>query len=142
MRHDTHSVSLLVKPADEDETYRDFARINIADRGKITKGGICLISVGDKRAHVILRGNKRAGEITLDSAMRHRLGVKKEATTKFKIQQCGFFGELRWALSATDPAYRIAAKLGVLSFLLGILSLVFGLLAIPEWFWQMLGKLI
>jgi hypothetical protein len=116
---------LTVTDPPERDIYKDSVRINIHDRVGHTKGHVYKLFVGNRMARVFLRGTDQPGTITMDLETRDRLGVRLNEPILIKLQK-GFWivDELIWAWRASDPAYRIASKLGVLSFLLGVLSLV------------------
>jgi|SRR5579862_2814096 len=122
----THSVLLRVEQAQRAESYRDFARIHFNDRGGLKKGQVCLLSVNKKAAFVILRGSGNAGEIRLDLETRARLDLKLGQEATFKLTPMFVIGDFLWAWRASDPAYRIAARLGILSLVLGLIGLILG----------------
>jgi hypothetical protein len=67
----------------------------------------------------------------MDEASREKLGLERSAECVFQIRQVGFWGEILWVWGAINPAYRIAGRLGVLSFILGAFS-------IAPFAWQLL----
>lgn len=130
MRSTRFEVKLLVARADEGDVNRDLVRIHYDDRIGLKSGIICLISNKDSLSssskYFVLRGLPRGtpSTIQIDEGAREVLGVSLGRQAVFQIEEAGWWGALQWAWSATDPAYRIAAKLGVLSFGLGCLSVV------------------
>lgn len=120
------SISLRVREANEDEIYKDLARLHKKSRSGIESGAVCKITVNAKSKYLILRGVKNGaeGDFILDEPSRTALGVKTGEEYEFTISKAGWWGNLQWAWNASDPAYSIAAKLGILSFALGVISLI------------------
>jgi hypothetical protein len=127
-----HKVRLSVRSAEIDDVYKDIVRISEESRGPLKTGRVHKFATGSGTAHFILRGSSpsNVGKILMDEAARAKLKLEPSAECDFDIQEVGFWGELRWAWSATDPTYRVAGKLGVLSFVLGVISLILGFAAI------------
>lgn len=117
--------NLTVQKAQWDEAHSDIIRINIDHRGDFEKGRVCKITVNGKSEYVILRGTDEKNIITLDYDLRQRLLLKPNDSERFVLTR-GFWlcDEIKWAWSASDASYRIAARLGVVSFFLGAVSLV------------------
>jgi hypothetical protein len=127
--HAPHRVTLKAKSAREEDVYKDIVRITEKDRGDLKTGRIHKFKTSNATAYFILRGNGPSddGKILIDEAARNKLNLGPSAESDFVIQQVGFWGELRWVWSATDPSYRIAGRLGVLSLFLGVLALGLGI---------------
>ncbi len=127
-----------VVAAREADVYRDFARIHESarkdGRGRpMLEGTIARVRVhGGKRALVILRGDEEGKglvppRIRIDDATRQKLGLAKGITVSLELSKPRILGTWRWAWSATDPAYRVAARLAFISLVLGLLVGILGL---------------
>lgn len=129
-----HSVALVPRSADKDDVYKDIVRIPRSYRGDLRYGFVHKFRVGRESSYFILRGaaDKHDNVIMLDAESRKKLRLPSKVSdpVNFEITEANFWGELMWAWKATDPAYRVAAKLGVLSFFLGILSFALALLSL------------
>ena len=68
--------------------------------------------------------------IRLDDVTRGRLGVHTDMTYQFELREGGWIEQFRWAWNASDPAPRIAARLGILGLALGILGAVLGVISL------------
>jgi hypothetical protein len=141
----SHSVQLTVVMAAEDDIYKDLARVHRADRGDLPSGQIYRLCANGNRKRLIVRGlqgvdapNGAHGYIYLDEATRDALGVALESRYQFQITKVGWFGRLCWAWDASDPAYNVAARLGVISFFLGVLSFF----PVVAWCQAALGMLV
>ena len=147
MRSRWHKMHLTVEEAEDADFYKDIARINYSDRSNFGTGHIHQIAVGDRQAYFILRNLAQSskGRILLDRPSRQQLNVDVNRDYEFAISPVGWWGELCWAFRATEPGYRIAAQLGVLSFFLGVLSLVLAVLPLMTPFlgslWEQLSLL-
>lgn len=115
------------------DVYKDMARIpekhRRDEKGKpIPEGRICRVRVGKRGILVSLRGQEEHSNpaIHLDGKTRAALGVAVGEQVTFHFRQASWLGQFLWAWSATDPAYRIAARVGLLSVILGIVGLVLG----------------
>lgn len=124
---------LEVKVLSKDDVYKDIIRVPEKYRYDtkkrfIDEGSVCLIRVGSKNLYVIIRGDgvNEKPEIGVDERLRNRLGLcvgdKKEII--FERSKLLLWREFWWAWHASDPAYRISAKLGVLSVALGLVALL------------------
>ncbi len=128
---------LVVKEADRAEVYRDIARIPEVHRkdckGRtIPEGSVCKLSTSHKSAYVLLRGkgNETEAAIWLDERTRNRLGVTAGEQQEFEFRPVRLWGQTCWAWDASDPSYRVSARLAVLSLLLGAVGLLLGVLSI------------
>jgi len=83
-------------------------------------------------AFALLRGCQNSSEprVYVDAHLRSDLGLQIGDEVELQIKPVRLFGECRWGWYATDPAYRVAAKLGVLSVALGGIGLTLGLIAL------------
>jgi hypothetical protein len=129
------TVTLKVAPADEDDVYRDIARINVKHRAGLLTGQVYLVQVGATKRYMILRGTLKEDTVLLDEKSRSALKVKSGQSTELQISEAGSLGYLIWCWRATDPQFRIPAQLGILSFGLGLLSLFLSLIPLVSW-WQ------
>ena len=120
------TVKLKVRATDPDDINKDIVRVAERRRAGLKIGRIHKFTVGDQSAYFILRScaPEDAGKIFMDEAAREKLGLSAGADKEFKIERASLWGEICWLWNATDPTYRIAAKLGVLSLGLGIIALV------------------
>lgn len=131
------SSRLHVRYAAKDDVYRDIARVPEPHRkdprgNTIPEGEVCRLSVGEKSALVLLRGQGDTTEaaIWLDERTRNRLALTPDQDAEVEIQPVGLYGQLCWAWEASDPAYRVVARLAVLSVVLGAVGLVLGMASI------------
>jgi len=129
-----HQIRLRVEAADREDVYRDIARMPEAYRTdckgrRISEGEVVKLTTRERSVFVLARGCGNSTEpiIRLDERVRNRLGVYTGQEAEFRIQQVRLPGQFRWAWSASDPAYRIVARLAVLSVVLGAVGLVLGL---------------
>jgi hypothetical protein len=129
---------LEIHQAKNEEAYRDIVRIPEDVRldaagARIDEGRICKLKTGSKTAYVIVRGVKnlelaKSPEhihgrcIHMDEVTRKRLNVDKAGSAKFILEPVGWWGEFRWAWSATEIGYRVASRLGLLGLVLGIIA--------------------
>jgi len=133
---------LTVKQASPKDVYRDIVRIpeqyRVGPRGEtIPEGCVCrivLLKTG-KSGYAIVRGTRgiRDGEkpiIMVDERLRNILGVNTGDQVELMLRKVGLFGEFRWAWNASDPAYRAAARMALLSVVLGVAGLLLGILSI------------
>ena len=88
--------------------------------------------MGSHTAYALARGSghSREREIRMDERLRNILGVSVGDDVVGDLDRVGPYGQFRWAWCASDPAYRVAARLGLLSVLLGLLGLVLGSLSV------------
>lgn len=128
---------LIVGCANPEDVYRDIARVpeNYRKdfRGRaIKEGSVCLLSCGGRRSFVLLRGlpGSQEPQIRLDERKRNELCLEAGKTAEFSFSKAGLLGELRWAWQASDPAYRVTARLAVLSLALGLIGLSLGIVSL------------
>ena len=112
--------------------YRDIIRISERHRKDINgnlikEGSICKVIVQDRTVYAILRGLSEgeflSPEIEIDERLRNQLKINADDYVDFLFKKSGFWGEFIWAWKASDPAYRISARMALLSVILGVLSL-------------------
>jgi hypothetical protein len=68
------------------------------------------------------------GAVKMDECLRNMLGV--DPGDQVELQKVGLVGEFWWAWNASDPAYRVAARMALLSVVLGMVGLLLGILSI------------
>jgi hypothetical protein len=66
----------------------------------------------------------------MDERLRNLLHVSDGDEVELQFKKAGFWGQFGWAWSASDPAYRVAARLALLSVVLGAIGLVLGLFSL------------
>jgi hypothetical protein len=130
-----HAATLTVHQLDKEDVYRDRIRIPTIHRGTIGEGVVCKLSVAGKSMLLEVRGmanDDLAHErvIRLDDVTRGKLGVHTGMTYQFEIREGGWMQQFWWAWNASDPAPRIAARLGILGLVLGMLGAVLGLISL------------
>jgi hypothetical protein len=130
-------LKLTIHSADQEDVYKDIARIpeqyRVDRSGRtISEGRVCRVSVRSKYSYVLLRGSQlhTGPTIRLDERKRNELDLRPNTEADFDLKPVGLMGEFLWAWHASDPAYRISARLGVLSLALGVIGLVLGLLSL------------
>lgn len=103
-------------------------RLDNRDR-RIPEGSVCKLRTSSASTYVILRGcaNEGVPVVKIDERQRNLLGLKLGEDAHLCLARAGYWGEFLWAWNASDPAYRIAARLGLISALLGILGLALGI---------------
>lgn len=126
-------MNLAVARLDASDVYKDMARIpqehRFDVRGKVVhEGQICRVRVRDRSATLSIRGysENSAAVIRVDERTRARLEVTIGDEADFSLTPVGFPGQFAWAWRASDPAYRIAARLGLISVILGALGFALG----------------
>lgn len=127
---------LKVEQIDLESVYKDIARIPEAHRldyrtRRIPEARICKVVVGGKSVLLSLRGQQGHvnPSIHMDEMTRRALGLDVGSQADFEFRQVWWLGQFLWAWHATDPAYRIAARLGLLSVLLGLVGLFTGVIS-------------
>lgn len=130
-------MKLHVQMAALEDIYKDMARIPEAHRrdraGRtIIEGSVCKLSSGSRSTYVLLRGCQKTTEpfIFLDERKRNQLGLSNGDSIAFEITPVGLWGQFLWAWRASDPAYRISARMAVLSLVLGTIGLLLGIAGI------------
>lgn len=130
-------MKLKVVQIDRADVYKDIARIpenhRVDRRGHpIPEAKICKVTAGGRSVLLSLRGQQGHANPTihLDEKTRRALGLTDGIEAEFRIRKVSLVGQVLWAWRATDPAYRIAARLGLLSVALGFAGI---LIAIISW---------
>jgi hypothetical protein len=119
------------------DVYKDVARVPEDFRKDhngqpIQEGTICWVTAGHRTALLSLRGQNEHGNpaIHIDEKTRATLGVTVRDNLAFVFRKAGPWGTFKWAWQASDPAYRIATRLGILSVCLGLLGLALGVIGL------------
>jgi hypothetical protein len=121
------------------DVYRDVARI--PERHRTDKSGrrieeakLCEVTVGSRTALLFLRGEDATDSpiIRLDGKTRDRLNLPVGQTADFELKVLDFCGEVRWAWDATEPAYRITARLALASVALGLLGFALAVISMVQ----------
>jgi hypothetical protein len=130
-------MKLEVANAHYTDVYKDMARVLDAYRldakgAVIPEGRTCKVYVGSESIFLSLRGHNdhKNPAIHIDEKTRTALGVQIHDQVDFTFHQVGWWGQFRWAWNASDPAYRIAARLGFVSLILGVIGLLLGIIGI------------
>lgn len=132
-------MKLRVLKADEQDVYRDIVRIPEAYRKDshgttLAEGEVCKVTAQSKNqsAFAILRGKQDCQDeaVWMDERTRNRLGLTVGEQVPFDLKTVGLWGQWRWAWSSSDPAYRVTARLALLSVLLGLLGVVLGIVSV------------
>jgi hypothetical protein len=128
---------LRVRKAEGQDVYRDIVRIpekcRLDQKGAtIPEGEVCKVRIGDRSAFVLLRGKTDCDEQTawIDERTRNRLGLTAGDSAELSVETVGLWGQGRWAWSSSDPAYRVAARLALLSVVLGLVGLILGIVGV------------
>lgn len=128
------TVGIMQKP---DEVYKDMARVpeiyRIDIRGLlIPEGRICKVTTGGRSVLLSLRGNAfdSSPTIQIDERTRKALGLTNASSANFEFRRVCWLGQFLWAWDASDPAYRIAARFGVVSLILSFVGVLLGLLGL------------
>jgi hypothetical protein len=97
----------------------------------IEGGSICKVKTDNRSIRLALRGDTEDRKlIQVDERTRKALALTEGTWADFQFRRVTFIGEFLWAWSASDPTYRIAARLGFLSLSLGLIGLVLGIIGI------------
>lgn len=127
---------LEVRLSDANDVYQDIARIpeflRKGKQGLIKEGTLCKVTTGQRSAYLFVRGARDIGDpiIQLDDYTREKLKLKLGEVHAFQFEEVSNWGMLCWAWSATEPAYRISARLAVIGLVLGIAGLALGVLSL------------
>lgn len=130
-------MKLRVHQAAMEDVYRDIVRIpekyRLDAHGLVVlEGAVCKISTSGKSTYCIARGKPNSLEpvIFIDERTRNLLGVRLGEDVDLSIKRVKFPGQFLWTWNASDPAYRIAARLSLLSVFLGFIGLLLGLFSL------------
>jgi len=130
-------MKLLIQLAAIEDVYRDIVRIPEQFRldtqqALVPEGSVCKIRTPKGTCYAIVRGSSGSSQraIQMDERLRNVLRVRVGEDVDLQVDKVGIWGQFLWAWSASDPAYRVVARLGLLSVVLGFLGLVLGLLSL------------
>jgi hypothetical protein len=131
-----HKTNLEVLTANNDDVYRDVARVPQKHRGAIKEGTLCKISCGSRAAFLAVRGSQNHSDATikLDEKTRIELGIELAKSYDFSIMPLNFCGQYRALWHASDPHDRFAMRLSLISFALGIIGIVLGVVSVVPMF--------
>ena len=122
------------------DIYKDIVRVPEVHRltpscQRIPDGVICKLSVNEKSRYVVVRGHGKSVDalIRMDEKTRDALGVNEREWHEFDFTRSGWWGQLRWALGASEAGYRISSWLGVLGLMLGVLGFIGSLPVLADW---------
>jgi hypothetical protein len=140
---------LKVRPIPEEDVYRDIVRIpevyRTDKKGKtIEESKVCRIEGTPRSSYAVLRGYQISSnaEIHMDERTRNRLGVQLDELHDFKFRPAGLWGELDWALNASETGYRVASRLAIIGFILGVLAFIPVLADWAKLLWHLFARII
>lgn len=135
-------MKLTVRPAKQEDIYKDIVRIperfRLDTRGKeVIEGSVCKIVTPGGSSYGLLRGLGNSSEpvILMDERIRNVLCIGDGDDVEVSIKTVGHWGQFWWAWNASDPAYRVAARLGLLSVVLGFIGVLLGGISLGLSFW-------
>jgi hypothetical protein len=127
-------MNLTVQDIPRGDTWKDVVRIPHAYRKNsegdgVPRGAICKLTANGKSKMVSVRGSSsKEPVIQMDSKLRHKLHLNVGDSYDIVLKPTSWFGNLRWAWFASDPAYAIPAQISLISLLLGIIGLFLGII--------------
>ena len=127
---------LTVCELEVENCWKDLARVprehRVDGSGKrIRRAKICNVIIGDKQKLLSIHGcPKNDAIILMDAITRHDLGVHAGDSYEVVLRPVKWWGYLRWAWGAADPAYRVPAQISLISLILGFIGLLLGLLGL------------
>jgi hypothetical protein len=128
---------LKVRMADKEDTYKDLARIPEKYRRDssqllIPEGRICKVTIAGRSRLLSLRGRLHENEalIFMDASARDDLKLEVGSEYEVALREAWWFGQFLWAWRASDPLYRVAARLGLISVALGFAGILLGALSV------------
>jgi hypothetical protein len=123
--------------ARSEDIYKDIIRIpekfRLDNRNRIIpEGSVCKMTVGGKSVFALARGIQGSceNEIQIDERLRNILSLNINDEVEIEFKMAKIPGQIRWAWNASDQAYRIAARLGVVSVILGGVGLMIAILSV------------
>lgn len=130
-------MKIKVRSAASDDVYKDIIHIPESCRHDayghvIPEGTVCKVAYRGRATFALVRGsgNSSEKEIRIDERLRNLLGFSINEEVDLQLKKVGLWGQFRWAWNASDPAYRVAARMGGLSVILGLTGLLLGLLSL------------
>jgi len=124
---------LTICELEDENHWKDMARVpgehGVDVRGeKIRRAKICNVIIGSKQKLLSIHGcPRKEAIILLDAITRHDLGVHAGNSYEVELRPVMWWGYLRWAWCAADPAYRVPAQISLISLILGVIGLLLGL---------------
>jgi len=114
----------------KEDVYHDRVRIPEVHRGNIREGRICKVRVNGRSSLFEVRGlvGEKRPVIRIGDRERGDLALDLLRSYDFEVSEVGWIGQFRWAWNASDSASRIAARLGLLGFVLGLVGVVLSVL--------------
>ena len=126
-------MKLIILASAREDVYRDIVRVpeqyRLDKKGVVVpEGSVCKLTVAGRAAYAIVRGYTESMEpsIRMDERLRNLLNITKGTEIEIQFALAGPWGEFLWAWNASDPAYRVAAKMALLSVALGVVGLLIG----------------
>ena len=126
---------LFVHRLESEAKYKDIVRVSQTEFKSETgepilhKNNVYRLTANKRSVLVALRGSHRNG-IAMDMVTRKRLGLEEGRSYHFEFGRAGWVGQFIWTWEATDPAYRIASRLGLISLVLGVVGVLLGILSL------------
>lgn len=119
---------LEVVQAGVDDYFGDVARVHIRHRPGLRAGGLIAIETNGRKIVAAVRGptGNKSNTISLDTEFRERLNVKLGLEYEFTISKAGVFDSFIWGWKSSDPAKRVAMRLGLTSVAMGMVGLLLG----------------
>ncbi len=124
---------LTVRKAKYDDIYRDIIRIPEPyrydrNKRKIKEGSICRVTIDGISTFAILRGCRDSAEplIFIDERLRDELKVHEHDQIEVQLEHASLIGQFSWAWNASETAYRVAARMALLSVILGLTGFIMG----------------
>lgn len=111
------------------DVFLDMVRVHQSHRPGIPAGKICRVRHGSKSVLLVARGaraNQRTS-VSVDLKTRKALGISKfgeEADVTF--HRATLWDEMVWGWHTSEPATRIAFRLGAISLILGLVGIILG----------------
>ena len=130
-------MKLKITHIDSEDVYKDMARIPKSYRhdyrgALIPEGRVCKVIVNQKELLLSLRGSNQYSDavICIDEKTRNDLELTIGTEADFNFRKVGWWGQFLWAWRASDPIYRIAARVALVSLILGAVGLLLGVVGI------------
>jgi hypothetical protein len=121
------------------DVYKDIARIPELYRrdqhgNVIPEGRICKLTVGPRSILLSVRGQQEHSNpvIHLDDKTRSVLHIQVRDHVDAQLRPVTLLGQFLWVWRASDPAYRLAARVGLLSILLSLIGAILSLIGLAR----------
>ena len=127
---------LTICELEAENCWKDIARVpgehRVDGRGKkIRRAKICNVIIGSKQKLLSIHGcPSKDAIILMDAITRHDLGVHAGNSYEVELRPVKWWGYLRWAWKAADPAFRVPAQISLISLILGVIGLFLGLIGL------------